>query len=71
MPHGVVKWFNEIKGYGYIESETGEEVFFHFSNIKQDKGFKTLVPGTLVEFEAVAGEKGPNAIYVKELPKPS
>ena len=71
MPHGVVKWFDEIKGYGYIETETGDEVFIHFSNIKQEKGFKTLVPGTLVEFEAVSGEKGLKAIYVKTLPKPS
>ena len=69
MPQGVVKWFDEIKGYGYIESEAGEEVFVHFSNIIQGQGFKTLSPGTLVEFEAVNGEKGPKAIYVKLLNK--
>jgi len=67
MPRGVVKWFDEIKGYGYIENEAGDEVFVHFSNIIQGKGFKTLVPGTAVEYEAVNGEKGPKAIYVKLL----
>ncbi len=67
MKRGVVKWFDEVKGYGYLEGENGEEVFVHFSKIVQEKGFKTLVPGTMVEFEAVAGEKGPNAIYVKKI----
>ncbi|HDP98708.1 MAG TPA: cold shock domain-containing protein [bacterium] len=65
MRRGVVKWFDEAKGYGYIESDTGESVFVHFSNIAQQKGFKTLVPGAKVEFEAISGEKGMNAIYVK------
>jgi len=67
MPRGVVKWFDEIKGYGYIENESGDQVFVHFSNIIQGKGFKTLVPGAAVEYEAVNGEKGPKAIYVKLL----
>ena len=67
MRRGVVKWFNEIKGYGYIEGENGEEVFVHFSNIVQKKGFKTLEPGAVVEYEAVLGEKGPKAIYVKKV----
>ena len=71
MARGTVKWFDEIKGYGYIESEAGDEVFIHFSNILQEKGFKTLTPGTLVEYEAVSGEKGPKAIFVKTLSKNS
>ena len=70
MRRGVVKWFDETKGYGYIESETSEQVFVHFSIIKQEKGFKTLMPGALVEFESVSGEKGPKAIYVRLLHEP-
>ena len=69
MQRGIVKWFDEIKGYGYITSDSGEEVFVHFSNIKQDGGFKTLEPGTLVEYGAVSGEKGPKAIFVRKLPE--
>jgi len=66
MPTGHVKWFDEIKGYGYINSEAGEEIFVHFTNIlDQGNGFKTLEPGAAVEYEAVNGEKGPKAIYVK------
>ena len=71
MQRGFVKWFDEIKGYGYIETKTGEQVFVHFSNIQQEKGFKTLTIGTEVEFEAVPGEKGPKAIYVKTIKKKS
>jgi len=69
MPQGVVKWFDEIKGFGYIENESGEQVFVHFSNISQGRGFKTLKPGAIVEYEAVNGEKGPKAIFVKLLPE--
>ena len=71
MPQGVVKWFDEIKGYGYIENKSGEDVFVHFSNISQGKGFKTLVPGAIVEYEAVNGEMGPKAIFVKLLTESS
>lgn len=67
MRRGVVKWFDETKGYGYIESENGEEIFIHFSNIAQEKGFKSLTPGEIVEYEAILGEKGPKAIYVKQI----
>ncbi len=67
MQRGVVKWFDEAKGYGYIESENGEEVFVHFTHIAQEKGFKTLTPGKIVEFEAIQGEKGPKAIYAKQI----
>jgi len=66
---GVVKWFDEIKGYGYIQNDNGEQVFVHFSNIIQDKGFRTLTPGTEVEFEELSGEMGPKAINVVKLPK--
>ena len=57
MPKGKVKWFNDTKGYGFIEQEQGEDVFVHFSVIQMD-GFKTLAEGQPVEFELKAGEKG-------------
>ncbi|MCA9740357.1 MAG: cold shock domain-containing protein [Deferribacteres bacterium] len=63
MQHGKVKWFNENKGYGYILSEFGQEVFFHFTVIQME-GFKTLAPGALVAFEHIDGEKGPLATRV-------
>ena len=60
---GVVKWFNAAKGYGFIQRETGEDVFVHFSAIQMD-GFKTLTEGQLVEFEIRTGEKGLHAANV-------
>ena len=63
MPQGKVKWFNESKGYGFIESEEGEDVFVHFSEI-QSEGFKTLKEGQEVEFEKTQGKKGPQASNV-------
>ena len=63
MTAGTVKWFNEGKGYGFIESETGKDVFVHFSEIQGD-GFKTLVEGQAVEFVEGMGEKGPQATQV-------
>ena len=56
MSQGKVKWFNESKGYGFIESEEGEDVFVHFSEI-QSEGFKTLKEGQEVEFEKTQGKK--------------
>lgn len=63
MSLGKVKWFNESKGYGFIESEDGEDVFVHFSEI-QSEGFKTLKEGQEVEFEKTQGNKGPQASNV-------
>ena len=57
MPKGKVKWFNDNKGYGFIEQEQGDDVFVHFSAINMD-GFKTLAEGQPVEFELKTGEKG-------------
>ena len=57
---GTVKWFNETKGFGFISSETGEDVFAHFSEI-QSNGFKVLNEGQRVQFTIVAGKKGPQA----------
>jgi len=63
MTAGTVKWFNESKGYGFIESEDGEDCFVHFSEI-QGEGFKTLNEGQSVEFEKSMGQKGPQASNV-------
>ena len=60
---GKVKWFDERKGYGFIESEEGEDVFVHYSEIQQE-GFKTLEEGQSVEFEVVEGDKGKQAVNV-------
>jgi CspA family cold shock protein len=63
MSIGKVKWFNESKGFGFIESSEGEDVFVHFSAI-QCEGFKTLREGQQVEFERSMGPKGPQASNV-------
>ena len=60
---GRVKWFNPVKGFGFIEGENGKDVFVHFSAIQMD-GFKTLEEGQEVEFEIVEGERGPQAAKV-------
>ncbi len=57
---GTVKWFNDTKGYGFIEREGGDDVFVHHSVIQSD-GFRTLREGQTVEFEVVQGQKGPAA----------
>ncbi|HWP23345.1 MAG TPA: cold-shock protein [Candidatus Binatia bacterium] len=63
MATGRVKWFNNAKGYGFIEKEDGGDVFVHYSAI-QGEGYKTLSEGEQVEFEISQGEKGPQAINV-------
>ena len=63
MTRGKVKWFNDAKGYGFIEQEGGEDVFVHFSAISMD-GFKTLAEGQEVEFEVESGSKGLHATNV-------
>ena len=60
---GTVKWFNESKGYGFIQSEDGVDCFVHHSDIQGD-GFKTLNEGQAVEFEKTQGQKGPQATKV-------
>jgi len=57
---GTVKWFNESKGFGFIEQESGPDVFVHFSAI-QAEGFKSLADGQKVEFTITDGQKGPQA----------
>ena len=57
---GTVKWFNEAKGFGFIEQESGPDVFAHFSAISAE-GFKTLMEGQKVEFTVTEGQKGPQA----------
>jgi len=57
---GTVKWFNESKGFGFIEQENGPDVFAHFSAIS-GSGFKTLAEGQRVQFTVTAGQKGPQA----------
>jgi CspA family cold shock protein len=63
---GKVKWFNAEKGYGFIESEEGGDVFVHFSAI-QSEGFKTLDEGQSVEFDIVEGARGPQAANVTKI----
>ena len=64
MEHGVVKWFNESKGFGFIEREDEEDVFVHFSAINDD-GYKTLEEGQKVTFEVVKSQKGVQASNVR------
>ncbi|HEY6008393.1 MAG TPA: cold shock domain-containing protein [Geobacteraceae bacterium] len=66
MAKGVVKWFNDSKGFGFIEQESGADVFVHFSSIKGE-GFKSLAEGETVEFDIVDGAKGPQAANVIKL----
>jgi CspA family cold shock protein len=66
MSEGKVKWFNESKGFGFIESDEGTDVFVHFSAI-QSAGFKTLYEGQRVSFDVEKGQKGPSATNVKAL----
>lgn len=63
MHRGKVKWFNNEKGYGFIECENGEDVFVHFTGI-QGEGFRTLEENQAVEFDISEGNRGPQAVNV-------
>ncbi|MFB9759055.1 MULTISPECIES: cold-shock protein [Bacillaceae] len=65
MLQGTVKWFNGEKGYGFIQTEEGQDVFVHFSAI-QGEGFKTLEEGQKVTFEIVEGNRGAQAANVQK-----
>ncbi len=64
---GTVKWFNDAKGYGFIQRANGTDVFVHHSAIQMD-GFRTLAEGQQVEFDVVQGQKGPAAERVTAAP---
>jgi len=66
LTQGTVKWFNDQKGYGFIEQDNGEDIFVHHSEI-QGTGFKTLSEGDIVSFEVGAGQKGPAAQDVRKM----
>lgn len=66
MANGTVKWFNDSKGFGFIEQENGPDVFVHHSEI-QGEGFKSLAEGARVTFDVTQGQKGPQASNVRKL----
>ena len=63
---GTVKWFNSEKGYGFVTTEDGADIFVHFTAIQGD-GFKTLDEGQKIEFDVVEGDRGPQASNVTKL----
>ena len=64
MARGKIKWFNDAKGYGFIEQESGEDVFVHYTAIATE-GFRTLDENQRVEFEVTQGQRGPQADQVR------
>ena len=66
MTQGTVKWFNDSKGFGFITSEDGQDVFVHHTAI-QSEGYRSLQEGAKVEFEVIAGQKGPRAENVRPI----
>ncbi len=72
MPSGTVKWFDDAKGYGFIEQDNGEDVFVHYTAITGE-GYRSLTEGSEVEFEIEDSPKGPraaNVVVVKAAPTP-
>lgn len=67
MARGTVKWFNATKGYGFLSTEEGEDVFVHYSALEDTGEFRTLNEGQEVEFDITEGEKGPQASNVLKL----
>ncbi|MCU0727674.1 MAG: cold shock domain-containing protein [Planctomycetes bacterium] len=66
MPQGTVKWFNDAKGFGFLQEDGGGDVFVHHSEITM-QGFRTLAEGDRVEFEKTQGPKGPKALKVRKI----
>lgn len=66
MAEGTVKWFNDAKGFGFIQQDGGPDVFVHFSSISTE-GFKSLAEGERVVFDVTQGQKGPQAANVRKI----
>ena len=65
MATGKVKWFNDTKGFGFIEADDGTDVFVHHSDV-EGEGYKSLSEGEAVEFQVIQGDKGPKATNVRK-----